>query len=628
MCTPVGVASEEPEPSWNKNKGRDTSTNTDKGENEPLCHNDQRKREPTRTNAVSTKTATTATTQDNDKAPSGLSAAAGFTSRWILYLRDALCLGAFVLVLVPGFVRFAWYYFVTARGTSRRYGTESHRQSVDVYYDCSSSSSSSSSSLCGRSNHSEHKVSWWWWWSSRHPTRTDNDQDEKDDTSQHSTTSCSDSTDSFQSHSETTAPSPIRHGRPVVLFFPGGAWMIGHKMWAALTARVLTQFGIVTVVADYRNHPFWLFGSSRQRVPQIPDMVDDVSRAMEWTVTHVAEFGGDPHRMVVVGQSAGGHLLTTALLHQAMAVQKQQQEREQQHPQEESSGSQPELLQPLPGDSSSSSSGPDDSSSPPGGTTRSTSTTTRTTWRPTDLCGIISVSAPYHFAIMEQTFGRHGLDPSVLQAMFQRHAVEAYDPLLLVQRHSQHSQSQRQSQRQQSRQQSRQDGLSLPPIQLWHGAQDATVPWQSAQLFAQALQQQQQQPALDTAVEFCLYPEWTHTDAILEGPLSGCHDFHRDLVQCVQRWTRKKHKSPSTIHQQHQDNDNDNDDTNNNSNNNKKSRGNEGHAILQDDDGDTKEQEYDDENDTVLQWDDNHFILKPMWCPRTLAKLARFLIPF
>ena len=624
MCTPVGVASEEPEPSWNKNKGRDTSTNTDKGENEPLCHNDQRMREPTRTHTVGPPTATT---HDTKPAPSsGLSAVACSTGRWILHLRDALCLGAFVLVLVPGFVRFAWYYFVTARGTSRRYGTESHRQSVDVYNDCSSSSSSS---LCGRLAHSEHKVSWWW--SSRHPTRTDNDQDEKDDTSQHSTTSCSDSTDSFQSHSETTAPSPIRHGRPVVLFFPGGAWMIGHKMWAALTARVLTQFGIVTVVADYRNHPFWLFGQSRQRVPQIPDMVHDVSRAIEWTVTHVAEFGGDPHRMVVVGQSAGGHLLTTALLHQAMAVQKQQQEREQQereqqHPQEQqSSSSQPDLLPPP--DDSSSFSCLDDSSSPPGGTTRSSSTTTRTTWRPTDLCGLISVSAPYHFAIMEQTFGRHGLDPSVLQAMFQRHAVDEYDPLLLVQRHSQHSQQQHsQRQRQQSRQ-----GLSLPPIQLWHGAQDATVPWQSAQRFAQALQQLQQQPASDTAVEFCLYPEWTHTDAILEGPLSGCHDFHRDLVQCVQRWTRKKHKSPSTIHQQHQDNDNDNDDTNNNnnnnSNNNKKSRGNEGHAVEQDDD-DTKEQEDDDEKDKVLQWDDTHFILKPMWCPRTLAKLARFLIPF
>lgn len=50
------------------------------------------------------------------------------------FLWDGLRLVLFVIVLSPGFVRFAWYYWVTSNRQVVRYGTKSCRQYLDVYY--------------------------------------------------------------------------------------------------------------------------------------------------------------------------------------------------------------------------------------------------------------------------------------------------------------------------------------------------------------------------------------------------------------------------------------------------------------------------------------------------------------
>ncbi len=48
---------------------------------------------------------------------------------------------------------------------------------------------------------------------------------------------------------------------------------------------------------DYRLYPDVKF----------PDFLDDAAHAVAWVQQHAQEFGGDPHRVVLMGHSAGAH---------------------------------------------------------------------------------------------------------------------------------------------------------------------------------------------------------------------------------------------------------------------------------------------------------------------------------
>jgi acetyl esterase len=86
---------------------------------------------------------------------------------------------------------------------------------------------------------------------------------------------------------------------PVLVWYHGGGWVIGDLASADPTARKLAnRTGAVVVSVDYRlapEHPF-------------PAGPDDCWAALEWVAAHGAEIGGDPHRLAVGGDSAGGNL--------------------------------------------------------------------------------------------------------------------------------------------------------------------------------------------------------------------------------------------------------------------------------------------------------------------------------
>ena len=96
-------------------------------------------------------------------------------------------------------------------------------------------------------------------------------------------------------------PEPV----PVLLQIHGGAWVIGHKLQQAqpLLHR-MARAGYVGVSINYRLGPKSRF----------PDQIVDVKRAIAWVREHIAEYGGDPHRIVLTGGSAGGHLSSLAAL--------------------------------------------------------------------------------------------------------------------------------------------------------------------------------------------------------------------------------------------------------------------------------------------------------------------------
>jgi acetyl esterase/lipase len=86
--------------------------------------------------------------------------------------------------------------------------------------------------------------------------------------------------------------------RTVIIFWHGGGWTDGNKGFYRFVGASLAQLGYVLVLPNYRVYPQVKF----------PDFLDDCARAVAWTQQHAGDFGGDPHRIVLMGHSAGAHM--------------------------------------------------------------------------------------------------------------------------------------------------------------------------------------------------------------------------------------------------------------------------------------------------------------------------------
>ncbi len=86
---------------------------------------------------------------------------------------------------------------------------------------------------------------------------------------------------------------------PVVVYYHGGGWCVGDLDTHDGVARAHAAGAAAIVVSvDYRlapEHPF-------------PAGVDDAWAALNWVGEHATELGGDPNRLAVAGDSAGGNL--------------------------------------------------------------------------------------------------------------------------------------------------------------------------------------------------------------------------------------------------------------------------------------------------------------------------------
>ncbi len=97
---------------------------------------------------------------------------------------------------------------------------------------------------------------------------------------------------------------------PVLIFVHGGSWANGDPADYGFIARAFVPEGFVVVLAGYR-----LGDEGRY-----PAMLDDTAAAIAWTHGNIAEFGGDPSRIVVAGHSAGAYnVVQTALEDQWLA---------------------------------------------------------------------------------------------------------------------------------------------------------------------------------------------------------------------------------------------------------------------------------------------------------------------
>ncbi len=98
-----------------------------------------------------------------------------------------------------------------------------------------------------------------------------------------------------------------RDGRlPGLLYLHGGGFVVGLvDFFRDETTRIAAEVGAVVVPVDYRlapEHPY-------------PAALEDSYAALRWLAGHAGELGGDPDRIGVAGESAGGNLAAAVALY-------------------------------------------------------------------------------------------------------------------------------------------------------------------------------------------------------------------------------------------------------------------------------------------------------------------------
>jgi arylformamidase len=91
-----------------------------------------------------------------------------------------------------------------------------------------------------------------------------------------------------------------RHAKdlPVVFWIHGGGWQTGDKTSVQIKPQAFVDKGFVFVSTNYRLLP---------RV-DMATIVRDIAKSIRWVHGHIAEYGGDPERIFIMGHSAGAQL--------------------------------------------------------------------------------------------------------------------------------------------------------------------------------------------------------------------------------------------------------------------------------------------------------------------------------
>ncbi|MDQ3623070.1 MAG: alpha/beta hydrolase [Verrucomicrobiota bacterium] len=85
---------------------------------------------------------------------------------------------------------------------------------------------------------------------------------------------------------------------PVVFWIHGGGWQTGDKASVQEKPHAFAEKGFVFVSTNYRLLPSVDMGT----------IVRDIATSIRWVHEHIAEHGGDPQRVFVMGHSAGAQL--------------------------------------------------------------------------------------------------------------------------------------------------------------------------------------------------------------------------------------------------------------------------------------------------------------------------------
>ncbi|TKY58518.1 isoprenylcysteine alpha-carbonyl methylesterase ICMEL1 [Spatholobus suberectus] len=239
--------------------------------------------------------------------------------------------------------------------------------------------------------------------------------------------------------------------KPVVAFVTGGAWIIGYKAWGSLLGQQLSERDIIVACIDYRNFP----------QGTISDMIADASQGISFVCNNIAEYGGDPNRIYLMGQSAGAHIAACAIVEQAI---KEAGEGES------------------------------------------------TSWSLSQIKAYFGLSGGYNLFNLIDHFHARGLYRSIfLSIMEGEESLQRFSPEVMIQDPKIGN------------------AISLlPPIVLFHGTEDYSIPSDASKTFAETLKR------FGVTAESIMYEGKTHTDVFLQDPMrGGKDDMFEDLVAYI-----------------------------------------------------------------------------------------------
>jgi para-nitrobenzyl esterase len=116
----------------------------------------------------------------------------------------------------------------------------------------------------------------------------------------------------------TSSNTAAGDGKPVMVWVHGGAYVIGSANQPLYHGRALASGGdVVVVTLNYRLGAFGFldlsaFNTASHRFDSNLGL-RDVLFALHWVQDNIAVFGGDPDRVTLFGESAGGGIVTTLL---------------------------------------------------------------------------------------------------------------------------------------------------------------------------------------------------------------------------------------------------------------------------------------------------------------------------
>jgi len=114
-------------------------------------------------------------------------------------------------------------------------------------------------------------------------------------------------------------PAQGRNTGAAVVVFPGGGYSaLAIDLEGTEVCDWLVVKGITCVVLKYRvpgSGPQWHNDCKCHVQPKIPMALQDAQRALNILRSRSAEFGIDPHKVGVLGFSAGGHLVASVSTH-------------------------------------------------------------------------------------------------------------------------------------------------------------------------------------------------------------------------------------------------------------------------------------------------------------------------
>ncbi|CAN1137763.1 Probable isoprenylcysteine alpha-carbonyl methylesterase ICMEL1 [Linum perenne] len=246
-------------------------------------------------------------------------------------------------------------------------------------------------------------------------------------------------------------PKNMDGPKPVVAFVTGGAWIIGYKAWGSLLGWQLSERDIIVACIDYRNFP----------QGTMSDMVQDACQGISFVCKNIAEYGGDPNRIYLMGQSAGAHIAGCALVEQAI---------------------------------------------------KEADVGENVTWSVSQIKAYFGLSGGYNLFNLVDYFHSRGLYRSIfLSIMEGEESLRRFSPEVLAQDPAlRHAVS------------------LLPPIVLFHGTADYSIPSEASTSFAETLKRS------GVRAEAITYEGKTHTDLFLQDPMRGGKDqMFEDLVSII-----------------------------------------------------------------------------------------------